>query len=73
MNAQLQQIPKLRHYGRAGSASIEHNLEISAAEKDASAARIIGSSFNPDEVIAAAFRAAGLPPLAPREGPSRRP
>jgi hypothetical protein len=42
----------------------------SEAEQDASAARTMGSTVNAGEVIAAAFRAAGLPPPVTRKGPA---
>jgi hypothetical protein len=40
----------------------------SNAEEDASAAQTMGSNFNPGEIIAAAFKAAGLSPPVSREG-----
>jgi feruloyl esterase len=43
----------------------------SETEQDASAARTMGSIFNPGEVIAAAFKAAGLPPPVFGEAPAR--
>jgi poly(hydroxyalkanoate) depolymerase family esterase len=42
------------------------SVRSSEPEQDATTAQTIGSDFNPQRVIAAAFKAAGLPP--PREG-----
>jgi feruloyl esterase len=42
----------------------------SDAEADTGAAPTMGANFNPGQVIAAAFKAAGLPPPVSREGPA---